>query len=88
MPAPLDPHQLLHGPYTPPPLRRGDKATCLFRDGDVIVTSWSGARIPWPRCPRPGSHGIGFSRADLLNFAAPVGCNGLLDQAGLWRLTG
>jgi hypothetical protein len=31
MPAPLDPYQLLHGPYPPPPLRRGDKATCLYR---------------------------------------------------------
>jgi hypothetical protein len=29
--------KLLHGPYTPQPLRRGDRATCLFRDGDVVI---------------------------------------------------
>jgi hypothetical protein len=42
--------QLLHGPYTAPSLKRGDKATCLYRDGDVIITGWSDARISWPRC--------------------------------------
>ncbi len=55
----LDPYQLLHGPYRPPRLHRGDRATCLFRDGDVIITGWSDARIPWPRCRRPGTHGGG-----------------------------
>jgi len=48
-----DRHQLLHGPYEAPPLRRGDRATCELR-GDVIVTSISAGRIAWPRC-----HGIG-----------------------------
>jgi hypothetical protein len=42
--------KLLFGPYRAPPLRRGDKAFCLFRDADVVVTSWTDARIPWPRC--------------------------------------
>jgi hypothetical protein len=42
--------RLLHGPYRPPRLRRGDRATCLFRDCDVIVTGWTDARISWPRC--------------------------------------
>src|SRR4051794_34410080 len=51
--------RLLHGPYRPPPLRRGDRAACLFRDGDVVVTGWSSARIPWPRCRLPGGHGGG-----------------------------
>jgi hypothetical protein len=51
--------KLLHGPYRPPALQRGDRATCLFRDGDVIITSWSDARIPWPRCRMPGGHGGG-----------------------------
>ena len=50
MPPHSDPHHLLHGPYTPPPLRRGDKAICLFRDAEVIVTGWSDAPISWPRC--------------------------------------
>src|SRR5262249_56768178 len=40
----------LFGPYTAPPLKRGDKTTCLFRDSDVVVTSWTDARITWPRC--------------------------------------
>jgi hypothetical protein len=46
--------RVLHGPYTPPPLRRGDHAVCLFRDSEVVITSWSNARIPWPRCRRAG----------------------------------
>jgi hypothetical protein len=51
--------QVLHGPYTAPALRRGDRATCHFRDADVIVTGWSDGRIPWPRCRLPGTHGGG-----------------------------
>ena len=42
--------KLLFGPYTAPPLRRGDRATCLFRDCLVVVTAWTDAPIPWPRC--------------------------------------
>jgi hypothetical protein len=42
--------KLLYGPYQAPPLKRGDKATCLFRDCTVVVTSWTSARIAWPRC--------------------------------------
>jgi hypothetical protein len=42
--------KLLFGPYQAPALRRGDRATCLLRDCTVVVTSWSSARIPWPRC--------------------------------------
>jgi hypothetical protein len=41
---------LLFGPYQAPALRRGDRAFCLLRDCDVVVTSWTDARIPWPRC--------------------------------------
>src|SRR5207244_9826616 len=51
--------RLLFGPYTPPALRRGDRATCLARDGDVVVTGWSDARISWPRCRALGTHGGG-----------------------------
>jgi hypothetical protein len=43
---------LLAGPYTPPPLRKGDRETCLYRDCLVVVTSWTAAPIPWPRCRR------------------------------------
>jgi hypothetical protein len=48
---------LIAGPYTPPAVTRGDLATCLFRDGDVIITSWSDGRISWPRCQRPRQRG-------------------------------
>src|SRR5262249_16417961 len=42
--------KLLHGPYETPQLRRGDWAFGLFRDCDFIMTSWTDARLPWPRC--------------------------------------
>jgi hypothetical protein len=46
--------------YGAPPLDRGDRASCLFRDCEVVVTGWTDALIPWPRCravdsPGPGS---------------------------------
>jgi hypothetical protein len=41
--------KLLFGPYAAPRLRRGDRAICLFKDCDVVVTSWTDARISWPR---------------------------------------
>jgi len=51
--------KLLHGPYRAPRLRVGDRATCLLRDCDVVVTSWSDAPIPWPRCRALDSGGGG-----------------------------
>jgi hypothetical protein len=42
--------KLLFGPYQAPALRRGDRATCIFRDATVVITGWTDARIPWPRC--------------------------------------
>src|SRR5947209_3693810 len=42
--------KLLFGPYRAPALRNGDRAFCLFRDCDVIITGWTDALIPWPRC--------------------------------------
>src|SRR5579871_3251642 len=45
--------KLLFGPYRPPPLKRRDRAFCLFRDTDVVVTSWTVARISWPRARSP-----------------------------------
>ena len=42
--------ELLHGPYQPPALHRGDRTTCLFRDAEVVISSWSDAPISWPRC--------------------------------------
>src|SRR5262245_3946949 len=51
--------QLLFGPFTPPRLKRGDRATCLYRDCTVVITSISAGRIPWPRCRALGSTGGG-----------------------------
>ena len=34
-------HRLLHGPYIPPALHRGDRTDCLYRDAEVVVTSWT-----------------------------------------------
>jgi hypothetical protein len=31
--------ELLHGPYEPPALHRGDRAICFFRDAEVVITS-------------------------------------------------
>lgn len=39
---------LLHGPYTAPKVRVGDRVHCHVRDRDVIVKRWSDALIPWP----------------------------------------
>jgi hypothetical protein len=36
---------LLAGPYHPPALRKGDRAFCLYRDTDVVITELTGARI-------------------------------------------
>ena len=42
--------QLLFGPYKALPLKRGDRATCLYRDATVISIGWTDASIPRPRC--------------------------------------
>lgn len=48
MPDP-DKVRLLHGPYRAPALRVGQREACLVRDQLCKVTSWTDARIPWPR---------------------------------------
>lgn len=45
------------GPYHAPAVRRGERLTCLVRDAECTVTSWSDARICWPRGRRVGAHG-------------------------------
>jgi hypothetical protein len=42
--------KLLFGPYKAPRLREGDRAACLYRGCEVVVTGWADARINWPRC--------------------------------------
>jgi hypothetical protein len=51
--------KLLHGPYRAPALHIGDRATCLLRDCDVVITGWSDAPISWPRCRALDSGGGG-----------------------------
>lgn len=48
---------LLAAPYSPPAVRPGEHVTCLYRDGDAVVTSWTAAPIPWPRCRAAESGG-------------------------------
>jgi hypothetical protein len=71
-------YQLLHGPYTAPALKRGDKAVCLIRDADVIVTAWSAGRIPWPRCRLPATHGGGSGLLVDEELARAVRCESML----------
>ena len=54
--------KLLSGPYRPPPLTKGDRAACLYRDADVIVTAWSDAPLPWPRGYAPSATPAGGPR--------------------------
>jgi hypothetical protein len=42
--------RLLHGPYRPSRLGRGDRVTCLLRDWAAVIIRWTAAPIPWPRC--------------------------------------
>jgi hypothetical protein len=51
--------KLVFGPYKAPALRRGDRAMCLVRDCPVVVSSWTDARIPWPRCRALDGGGAG-----------------------------
>src|SRR5438094_9464017 len=39
----------LLGTYRAPAVKRGERVTCLYRDTDCRVTSWTDAPIPWPR---------------------------------------
>jgi hypothetical protein len=51
--------RLLFGPYTAPPLKKGDRAHCHLRDATVVITSWSGWRVPWPSYRTLGGNGSG-----------------------------
>src|SRR4051812_46008887 len=55
--TPAERFALLGAPYQTPDLFRGATAFCLFRGCDVIITSWTHAPIPWPRCRRSDNYG-------------------------------
>jgi hypothetical protein len=84
--------KLLFGPYKTPPLKRGDRTTCLYRDCDVVITSWTDAPIPWPRCRALDSPGGGsgllvdeeLARAVRHESAAAVMCWWSVSQRAVW----
>jgi hypothetical protein len=39
----------LIGSYTSPPVRKGQRVTCLYRDCECVVTGFHDGRIVWPR---------------------------------------
>jgi len=51
--------KLLFGPYHPPRLKRGSRSFCFARDCDVVITTWTAARISWPHCIALDSSGAG-----------------------------
>lgn len=55
--APTPDSPTLLGTYTPPNVRPGDIARCLYRRADCRITSWTEAPIPWPRCNQLGIRG-------------------------------
>jgi hypothetical protein len=84
MPPHPDHIRLLHGPYRAPALMRGDRAFCLFRDADVIVTSWTAARISWPRCRLAGDTGGGSGLLVNEELARAVRCESALAIKYWW----
>src|SRR5262245_11326820 len=83
--------QLLHGPYTPSPLRRGERASCLFRDAEVIITSWTDAPISWPRCRladrRGKASGGGSGLLVCEELARAIRCESALPIRHWWNVT-
>jgi hypothetical protein len=80
--------KLLYGPYEMPNLRVGDRAFCLLRDCDVIITSISDARIPWPRCRAvEGTHGGGSGLWLGGDLAIAVQCESSAAVMHWWRVS-
>src|SRR5205823_9593842 len=53
----MPPKPPLIGTYEPPALKLGETVTCLYRNRDCKVTSWTEAPIPWPRVQSLGQKG-------------------------------
>jgi hypothetical protein len=79
---------LLHGPYTAPALRRGDRADCLVRDRMVVVTTYSDAPISWPRGYAPsGTYGRGTGLIVDEELARAVRCESALAVSYWWGVS-
>jgi hypothetical protein len=78
---------LLSGPYQAPPLQRGQRAWCLYRDRLVVVWGWSDAPISWPLCRGldPPS-GVGILVDEEL--ARAVRCESAAAICHWWRVSG
>jgi hypothetical protein len=79
--------RLLHGPYRAPALRKGDRTTCLLRNGPVVVTSWTDARIPWPRCRALDRTGGGSGILLDEELARAVRCESAAAVMHWWGVT-
>ena len=75
--------KLLHGPYQTSRLRRGDRAQCLYRDKDVLVTGLSAGRIPWPLCKPAGGRGYPGLLVEE-ELARAVRCESVRAQSYWW----
>jgi hypothetical protein len=91
MPRIPDKCRLLHGSYHAPALSRGDRVTCHLR-GTVVITTWTDARISWPRCrPLESKGGSGvllddeMARAVRTEAAAAVGYWWGVTVGVVWR---
>ena len=54
-----------------------EQGTCLYRNGDGVITGWTDGRIPWPRCRQLGTRGGG---SGLLVDVVVIGRGGSLDR--------
>jgi hypothetical protein len=71
--------RLLHGPYDPPPLKRGDRADCYLR-GTVKIISWTAARISWPRCLP-----LNLKGQPRRNHPSVAPCSKIIESNSPWR---
>jgi len=80
------PTQLLHGPYRPASLRKGDRVHCLLRDCLWVVTTWTDTRILWQRGQLVGQRGGSGLLLDE-ELARVVRCESASAIAYWWRVS-